>query len=110
MKRSIRATALAAVVLCGGLAGCTWNLSNGDQVVLTPQNAVPLVLDKIKSGCVHYDANKVTDDALIKLATDTINNAAVTGVSLTVEQIATAACPMVEKLVQTPAKAPSSSA
>jgi len=93
--------ALVAPMLLGG---CMWTLSNGDQVVLTPQNAVPLVVDKIKQGCAAYDATKVTADALTAVATKAINDQTVTNATATVQQIATAACPLVEQLVQTPAK------
>jgi hypothetical protein len=97
---SIATVALGLVLVAGPLGGCTITAANGDQVVLTPQNALPLVVDQIKQGCAAYDANKVTADALADVATNAINNAAVTGATKTVRQIATDACPLIEAVVK----------
>lgn len=104
MFRKISVVAVAAAL---SLSGCAWTLSNGDQVVLTPQNAVPLVVDKIKQVCAHYDANKVVDDALVQIATKAVNNDTVNGVVKTATEIATDACPMLDAIIQSPAKAAS---
>jgi outer membrane lipoprotein SlyB len=83
------------------LGGCMWTDSQGNQVVLTVQNATPLVVDKIKQVCAVYDANKVTIDGLTQVATQAINNETVSGAAKTVTEIATAACPLLEALIKT---------
>lgn len=82
------------------LGACTLTTSTGDQVVLTPANSVPLVIDQIKKICAAYDANKVTADALTAVATQAINNTSVTNAVKTVSQIASDACPLLETLIQ----------
>ena len=83
------------------LGACTLTATNGDQTVLTPQNAAPLVAQEITKVCAAYDANKVTVDALATVAITAINNTTVTNASATVTQIATAACPLLEALLAT---------
>lgn len=93
--------ALIALIAFVPLGGCMWTDSNGNQVVLTVQNATPLVVDKIKQICVAYNANKVTIDALNQVAIKAINNETATGVAKTVTDIATAACPLLEAMIKT---------
>lgn len=109
MRSLIFAAAIAAAALAAG--GCTLTTSTGDQVVLTVQNAAPVVADQIKKGCAAYDANKVTAVALTDVATQAINNATVTGAAKTAKQIADDACPLIEALIKTqsvPKAAPAS--
>lgn len=91
----IGVVALLAVLLCG----CMVTTSDGTQVVLTPSNAVPVVMDRIKASCQFYDANKVTVDELKQAAQQAVNDATVNDVSNTVQHIADMACPIIEKLV-----------
>jgi hypothetical protein len=83
------------------MGGCMWTDSAGQQIVLTPQNAIPLVAAKVKAGCAFYDANKVTAEQVETVATQAVNNATVTGVVETVDQIAAKACPLLEALLPT---------
>lgn len=86
-------------LIAASLGGCMWTDSAGQQIVLTPQNAIPLVMDKVKAGCAFYDANKVTIDQVRQAATEAVNNTTVTGVAETVDQIAAKACPLLEALL-----------
>ncbi len=101
-----------AILASALLGGCMWTDSQGNQVVLTPQNATPLIVDKMKQVCAAYDANKVSYDALAAVATQAINNATVTGANNTVRDIATQACPLLESVIKetvTPAPTPAAS-
>lgn len=89
------------LMLAPTLGACMWTDSQGNQVVLTAQNATPLVIDKIKQVCAAYDANKVTYDALTSVATAAIQNAQLSNAAMTAQQIATAACPLIEALIKT---------
>ena len=94
------------IVMLLALGGCMWTTSDGTQVVLTPQNALSLVVDKMKTGCTFYVANKTTVDQLTNAATQAINNSAATQAVDTVQNIADKACPLLAPTLTPAAEAP----
>jgi hypothetical protein len=84
---------LVACVIAGTLGACTYTTSGGTPVVLNAANLPQIVADLAKRSCTQYVASKVTDDALIKIATGVINTQSVTNGASTVEGLAALVCP-----------------
>ena len=89
------ASLVAVLFLAPMLGGCFYTLSNGTQVVLDAKDLPQIVADLAKKTCSQYNANKVTDQQVLQVATGVINSAAVTTAVSTVEFLVSAVCPLI---------------